>query len=81
MSLAAAAPKRGSGLAKRRAAAAERMRLSRERKRAGLRCLSLEVHSREIEALVRRGLLEAGSESDDDAVADAMYRFFEANLV
>jgi len=45
--------------AEARSAAAERMRLHRERRRKGLRCLTIELRESEIDALVRMGLLRA----------------------
>jgi len=39
-----------------RSPAAERMRLYRERRRSGLRCLLIELRETEIDALIRRGL-------------------------
>jgi len=60
--------------------AAERMRRPRERRRQGLRCLWIELHEEELDALVRRGLLETKSRNDDDAVADALYAHLERTL-
>jgi len=47
-----------------RSAAAERMRLHRERRRLGLRCLMIELRETEIDALVRRGLLKWETRND-----------------
>jgi len=41
-----------------RSPAAERMRLYRERRRRGLRCLVIELRETEVDALIRGGLLE-----------------------
>ena len=41
-----------------RSPAAERMRLHRERRRRGLRCLVIELRETEVDALIRGGLLE-----------------------
>jgi hypothetical protein len=40
----------------RRSPAAERMRRHRQRRRDGLRCLTVELRDREIDELIRRGL-------------------------
>ena len=53
--------------------AAERMRRHRERRREGLRCLWVELHETELDALVRAGLLEPQSRHDENAIADALY--------
>ena len=56
---------------------ARRMRFHRARKLAGLRCLTLEVRETEIAALVRKGLLRAESQTDDNAVRDAFYALLD----
>ena len=66
--------------AKRSSSVAHRMRLYRARKLAGLRCLTLEVRETEIAALVRRGLLRADSQNDDNAVRDAFYSLLDRSL-
>ena len=66
--------------AKRPSTAARRMRLHRARKLAGLRCVTLEVRETEIAALVRRGLLRADSQTDDNAVRDAFYALLDRSL-
>ncbi len=57
-----------------------RMRFHRARKLAGLRCLTLEVRETEIAALVRKGLLRADSQTDDNAVRDAFYSLLDRSL-
>ena len=61
--------------------AAERMRRHRERRREGLRCLWIELHETELDALVREGLLEPQLRHDENAIADALYAFLERTLV
>jgi hypothetical protein len=39
-----------------RTLAAQRMRLHRERRRRGLRCLMIQLHKTDVDALIRRGL-------------------------
>jgi hypothetical protein len=58
--------------------AAERMRRHRERRREGLRCLWVELHETELDALVRKGLLE--SRNDENAIADALYAHLQRTL-
>src|SRR5271167_5025708 len=47
-----------------RSPAAERMRRHRERRRDGLRCLVIELRETEIDALIRRGLLNNETRND-----------------
>ena len=61
-------------------AAAERMRLHRERRRQGLRCLMIELRVTEIEALVGMGLLEAEMRDDPEAVSVALYEHLDRTL-
>jgi hypothetical protein len=63
-----------------RSAAAERMRLHRERRRLGLRCLTIELRETELDALIRRGLLRADMRNDPSAVTKALYAFLEDTL-
>ncbi len=60
--------------------AAERMRRHRERRRDGMRCLIVELHQTEIDALVRRGLLKEETRNDQNAIADALYDHLERTL-
>ena len=60
--------------------AAERMRLHRERRQRGLRCIIVELHETEIDALVRRGLLEAETRNDKYAVRKALYEYLDNTL-
>jgi hypothetical protein len=57
-----------------------RMRRHRERRRNGLRCLTLEVRATEIEALVRKGLLEPEARNDSRAIKKAIYAFLDGTL-
>jgi len=63
-----------------RSAAAERMRLHRERRRNGLRCLTIELRETEIEALIRIGFLRAEMRNDPSAVSKALYGYFDRTL-
>ena len=60
--------------------AAERMRLHRERRWDGLRCLIIELRETEIDALIRRGLLSSETRNDPGAVVDALYGFLDSTL-
>jgi len=58
----------------------ERMRLHRDRRRRGLRCLTIELREAEIDALIRMGLLRAEARNNLPAVRDALYDHFEHTL-
>jgi hypothetical protein len=60
--------------------AAERMRLHRERRRKGLRCLTIELRETEIDALARNGFLKADARNDQDAIRDALYAHLDRTL-
>jgi hypothetical protein len=65
----------------RRMSAAERMRLSRERRREGLvGVVPLEVFEHEVAALIGRGLLAAADKTDRPAIANAIGRLLERVL-
>jgi hypothetical protein len=63
-----------------RSLAAERMRRHRERRRDGLRCLTIELRETEIDALARNGLLKADARNDPYAIEMALYQFLERTL-
>jgi hypothetical protein len=63
-----------------RSPAAERMRLHRERRRQGLRCLTIEVRESEIDTLVRMGLLKIEMRNDANAIIEAIYAHFDRTL-
>jgi hypothetical protein len=60
--------------------AAERMRRHRERRREGLRCVTIELRETEIDTLVQRGLLQADARNDARAVRKALYQYFDRTL-
>jgi len=64
-----------------RSAAAERMRRHRERRREGLRCLTIELRETEIDALARNGLLKTNARNDLRSIEMALYEFLERTLV
>jgi hypothetical protein len=63
-----------------RSPAAERMRLHRERKKNGMRCLTIELRETEIHSLVKKQLLKSEMRNDTSAIVDALYSFFEREL-
>ena len=63
-----------------RSAAAERMKLHRERKKKGMRCLTIELRETEIDALIRNGFLKADTRNDAEAIIDALYAFLDREL-
>jgi hypothetical protein len=56
------------------------MRLHRERRRNGMRCLIIELHETEIDALIRKGLLKPETRNDPSAVREALYTFLDGTL-
>jgi hypothetical protein len=63
--------------AKPRSSAAERMRAYRQRRREGLRCLTIELRETEIDALLGK---KADARNDADAIRDALYAHLERTL-
>jgi hypothetical protein len=59
---------------------AERMRLYRERKKNGMRCLMIELRETEIDALIRKGFLKADTRHDTSEIIDALYAYFDREL-
>jgi hypothetical protein len=60
--------------------AAARMRLHRDRRRRGLRCLTIELRDAEIDALIGKRLLNSETRNDPGAICDAIYLHFEQTL-
>jgi hypothetical protein len=61
-------------------AAAQRMRAHRKRRKAGLRCLTIELRETEVTELIRRKLLEGDARHDKNAVRMALYRHLDDTL-
>lgn len=59
---------------------AERMRLTRERRKNRLTIVKLDIKASEIDKLVERGLLAAADRNDPAAIAKAFYGLFEQTL-
>ena len=60
--------------------AADRMRLYRERRRIGLRCIMIQLRETEIDVLVRKGLLNQGRRDDRSAIVEALHVYLERTL-
>jgi len=60
--------------------AAARMRLHRDHRRRGLRCLTIELRETEIDVLIGKGLLNAETRHDPGAVCEALYAHLEQTL-
>jgi hypothetical protein len=63
-----------------RSLAAERMRLHRERRRKGLRCVTIEVRESEINMLVHMKLLKSEMRNDANAIIEALYAHLDRTL-
>ena len=63
-----------------RSAAAERMRAHRERRRLGLRCVTVQLRATEVTELIRRGLLKEDECNDYLAVRDAVHGHLDRTL-
>ena len=63
-----------------RTPAAGRMRLHRDRRRRGLRCLMIELRETDVDALIQGGLLEQETRNDRKAVLKALYGHFNRTL-
>jgi hypothetical protein len=61
-------------------AAALRMRRHRERRREGLRCMTIELRETEVSALIRKGFLNEAARNDRRAVFGAFYGFLDRRL-
>jgi hypothetical protein len=61
-------------------AAAKRMRDHRERRRLGLRCVTVQLRATEIEVLLRTNLLKADARNDARAVRDALHTYLDRTL-
>jgi hypothetical protein len=61
--------------------AAERMRRYRQRRRHKFRCLTVELHESEIEAIIQKGLLARETRNDPPAIIEALHAYFDRTLV
>ena len=60
--------------------ATQRMRRSRERRRKGLRFLTIEIREAEIDQLIRRNRLAAEDRENPDALRRALYEYLDHTL-
>jgi hypothetical protein len=63
-----------------RKATASRVRLHRARRRHGLRCLMIQIRDREIDALVRQGLLDSEKRDDTTEIRAAFHQYLDRTL-
>jgi hypothetical protein len=63
-----------------RAAAAERMRRSRARRRDGIASYTVQVRDREVDVLIQLGLLPAAERANRHSVIEALHSFFDETL-
>jgi len=57
-----------------------RMRRYRKRRRAGLRCVNVQIREKEIDTLVGMGMLSEVERTDRRALTRALHRFFDRTL-
>jgi hypothetical protein len=60
--------------------AARRMRLHRERRRKGLRCLTIELREAEIDAFINRKRLSPEDRANPDALRRTLYEYLDHTL-
>jgi hypothetical protein len=60
--------------------AAARMRRHRERRRDGLRCLTIELRATEIDALIQKGMLKSDTRNNLRAIKEALYAYLDHTL-
>ena len=72
--------KRGTTDRRQPTDAARRMRLFRDRRRSGMRCITVEVHQSELTWLVQNNLLSPEAIDDPREIADALHTFFDQSL-
>ena len=58
-------------------AGAIRMRASRQRRREGLRCITIDIRDSEVERLIELGHLRRADRDDKNAVMLALYHFLD----
>jgi hypothetical protein len=63
-----------------RSDAGERMRVHRQRRKAGLRCVTIELRETEVAELIKRGLMKADARHDLRAIRNALHRHLDESL-
>jgi hypothetical protein len=61
-------------------AAARRMRAHRERRRAGLRCVNIQLRETEVAVLIQKKLLTPDARNDTRAIRDALHAYLDRTL-
>jgi hypothetical protein len=56
------------------------MRRHRQRRRDGLRCLTIQIRETEVDALIRGGLLRPETRNDANAIIKALYVYLDHTL-
>jgi hypothetical protein len=59
---------------------AERMRRYRQRRRSGLRCLTIQLRETEIDVLICRALLKPEMRNSKNAIINALHAHFDQTL-
>jgi hypothetical protein len=62
------------------AGAGERMRAHRQRRQAGLRCVTIELRETEVTELIRRKLLDPDARNDLHAIRKALHQHLDVSL-
>ncbi len=60
--------------------AAQRMRLLRQRRADGLRCIKFEIYDSQVDALIARRLLPSDKRNDSEEIAKALYAIVDRVL-
>jgi hypothetical protein len=63
-----------------RSGAGERMRFHRQRRKAGLRCVTIELRETEVTELIKRGFMTADARNDLRAIRNAVHRHLDESL-
>jgi hypothetical protein len=58
-----------------------RMRISRQRRREKMRCLTIEIRDAEVDRLVALGHLRATNRDDKNEVVQSIYRFLDQSAL
>ena len=61
-------------------AAAKRMRNHRDRRRQGLRCVTIQLRETEIDVLIQKGLLKPDARNGTYAVRNALHAYLDRTL-
>jgi hypothetical protein len=56
------------------------MRIHRQRLQRGLKCVTIELRTSEIQELIRRGFVTEATATSTEAIRHALYAFLDRNL-